>query len=75
MGSGSLFQHGLSLKRGFWVDHPGMILPMNDAKLTTLDQVRVFLAGTAEVAFTPAAEDAARYATSRGCCGAFVMHR
>jgi hypothetical protein len=39
-----------------------MILHMNDAKLTTLDQIRAFLSGTAEVAFTPAAEDAARYA-------------
>jgi hypothetical protein len=39
-----------------------MILHMNDAKLTTLDQVREFLSGTAEVAFTPAADDAARYA-------------
>ncbi len=35
---------------------------MNDAKLTTLDQVREFLSGTAEVAFAPAADDAARYA-------------
>lgn len=35
---------------------------MNDAKLTTIDQVRAFLSGTAEVAFAPAADDAARYA-------------
>lgn len=35
---------------------------MNDAKLTTLDQVRAFLSGTAEVAFTPATDDVARYA-------------
>ena len=35
---------------------------MNDANLTTLDQVRAFLSGTAEVAFTPATDDAARYA-------------
>lgn len=39
---------------------------MNDAKLITLDQVRAFLSGTADVAFTPAAEDAARYADIMG---------
>lgn len=39
---------------------------MNDAKLTTLDQIRDFLSGTAEVAFTPAADDAARYADIAG---------
>lgn len=39
-----------------------MILHMNDAKLTTLDQIRDFLSGTADVAFAPAAHDAQRYA-------------
>jgi hypothetical protein len=39
-----------------------MILHMNDTKLATLDQVRDFLTGTAEVIFAPAADDAARYA-------------
>jgi hypothetical protein len=50
------------MKRWFWVDHPGMILHMNDAKLTTLDQIRDFLSGTADVAFAPATNDAERYA-------------
>jgi hypothetical protein len=43
-----------------------MILHMNDTQLTTLDQVRDFLAGTAQVAFAPAANDAARYADIAG---------
>lgn len=38
-----------------------MVIHMNDSKLTTLEQIRDFLAGTLEVAFTPMATDAARY--------------
>jgi len=33
---------------------------MNDVQLSTLEQIREFLAGTAEVAFTPVCEDTAR---------------
>jgi len=34
---------------------------MNDAKLVTLEQLRGFLAGAADLSLTPTAEPAARY--------------
>lgn len=51
----------MSLKQRLWADHPDMVIDMNDVQLSTLEQIREFLAGTAEVAFTPACEEAARY--------------
>jgi len=38
-----------------------MVIDMNDASLTTLAQIREFLAGTADVVFTSTADEAARY--------------
>jgi hypothetical protein len=38
-----------------------MVIDMNEAKLTTLEQLRLFLAGTAAVVFKPGADDT-RYA-------------
>lgn len=38
-----------------------MVIEMNEAKLTTLEQLRQFLAGTAAVVFKPGADDT-RYA-------------
>lgn len=51
----------MSLKRGVWVDHHRMIIDMNDSKLTTLDQIQAFLAGTSEVAFAAREGHATRY--------------
>jgi transposase InsO family protein len=51
----------LSLKRRFGADHHDMVIDMNDASLTTLVQLREFLAGTADVVFTSPADDGARY--------------
>jgi hypothetical protein len=40
-----------------------MVMDMNEAKLTTLEQVRAFLAGTAEVGFcVPEVGEDGRYA-------------
>lgn len=38
-----------------------MVIHMNDTQLTTLEQIQAFLAGTAEVDFSPRSDDAARY--------------
>jgi transposase InsO family protein len=38
-----------------------MVIDMNDAKLVTLEQLRGFLAGAADLALTPTADPAARY--------------
>jgi len=38
-----------------------MVIDMNDASLTTLAQLREFLAGTADVTFTSSGDDGARY--------------
>lgn len=38
-----------------------MVIHMNEAKLTTLEQVRAFLAGTSAVEFTPYEADDGRY--------------
>lgn len=58
---GPCFQRGMSLKCGFWVDHHSMVIDMNDAKLVTLEQLRGFLAGTADLGLTAAADPSARY--------------
>ena len=39
-----------------------MVIDMNDAKLTTLAQLKAFLDGSAVVDFGPAGDDLARYA-------------
>ena len=44
------------------VDHPGMVIDMNESKIGTLEQVRQFLAGTLEVRFAPVGDDDSRYA-------------
>jgi transposase InsO family protein len=51
----------MSLNGGFWIDHHSMVIDMNDAKLVTLEQLRGFLAGAADLGLTPAADPAARY--------------
>ena len=33
---------------GFWIDHPTMVIDMNESKLETIEQIREFLAGTAD---------------------------
>src|SRR5437899_4379152 len=38
-----------------------MVIDMNDAKLVTLEQLRGFLAGAADLSLTPTADPAARY--------------
>lgn len=38
-----------------------MVIDMNDSQLSTLPQIRDFLAGTADVVFAPPTDDAARY--------------
>ena len=43
------------------VDHHDMVIDPYHAALTTLAQLREFLAGTADVVVTSPADDAARY--------------
>ena len=44
------------------VDHRLMVVDMNESKIRTLEQVRQFLGGTADVQFAFRGDDAARYA-------------
>jgi transposase InsO family protein len=45
----------MSLKERFRIDHLRMVIDMNDAKLVTIEQLRSWLAATAEVGLTPLA--------------------
>src|SRR5665213_3302285 len=58
----SCFQRHRRLKRARWIDHPGMVIDMNESRLETIEQIREFLAGTADVAFAVPAEEAKRRA-------------
>jgi hypothetical protein len=50
----------MRLKPASWVDHPRMTIDMNEARLSPIEQIREFLAGTADVAFTVPPEDIKR---------------
>ena len=52
----------MSLKGGVWVDHSRMVIDMNETKLTTIGQIREFLAGTTAIEWTPEDDDTVRYA-------------
>ena len=43
------------------VDHPSMVIDMNESKVRTVQQVREFLQGTRDVEFLPHGDDEARY--------------
>ena len=43
-----------------WIDHLAMVIDMNEARLATIEQIREFLAGTADIAFTVPTEEAKR---------------
>lgn len=45
----------MSLKERFRIDHHRMVIDMNDARLVTIEQLRSWLAATAEVGLTPLA--------------------
>lgn len=51
----------MSLEARGWVDHLRMIVHMHSDQLVTLDQVRAFLVGTSDIAFSPAESEADRY--------------
>jgi hypothetical protein len=36
----------------FWIDHPLMVIDMNESKLKTLEQIREFLTGSTDVVFS-----------------------
>lgn len=42
----------MRLSERFWVDYPEMVIDMNEAKLETIEQMREFLAGTADITFS-----------------------
>jgi hypothetical protein len=42
----------MSLKWRFGVVSPEMVIDMNDARLESIEQIREFLAGTADLTFT-----------------------
>ena len=48
---------------------------MNETKLTTIGQIREFLAGTADIHWTPEADDKARYAFIRNVLSRFNYPR
>ena len=57
----SVFPTGYEPEGRFWIDHHSMVIDMNDAKFVTLEQLRGFLAGAADLGLTPTADPAARY--------------
>jgi transposase InsO family protein len=48
-----------------------MVIDMNETKLTTIGQIREFLAGTADIYWTPEEDDQARYAFIRNVLSRF----
>lgn len=50
----------MRLKSPVWLDHPRMVIDMNEARLDTIEQIREFLAGTADLACTAPTEEAKR---------------
>jgi hypothetical protein len=48
-----------------------MVIDMNETKLTTIGQIREFLAGTADIHWTPGADDKARYTFIRNVLSRF----
>jgi len=52
-----------------------MVIDMNETKLTTIGQIREFLAGTADVYWTPGDDDKARYAFIRNVLSRFNYPR
>jgi len=56
--------------QAFWIDHPPMVIDMNETRLETIEQIRDFLAGTGDMTFTVPSEEAKRASSWRRCCGA-----
>ena len=52
-----------------------MVIDMNETKLTTVGQIREFLAGTADIHWTPEEDDQARYAFIRKVLARFDYRR
>ena len=52
-----------------------MVIDMNETKLTTIGQIREFLAGTADIYWTPEEDDQARYAFIRNVLSRFDYRR
>jgi hypothetical protein len=52
-----------------------MVIDMNETKLTTVGQIREFLAGTADIYLTPEEDDQARYAFIRNVLSRFDYRR
>jgi hypothetical protein len=52
-----------------------MVIDMNETKLTTVGQIREFLAGTADICWTPEEDDQARYAFIRDVLSRFDYRR
>jgi transposase InsO family protein len=52
-----------------------MVIDMNETKLTTIGQIREFLAGTADISWTPEDDDKARYAFIRNVLSRFDYPR
>jgi hypothetical protein len=52
-----------------------MVIDRNETKLTTIGQIREFLAGTADVYWTPEDDDKARYAFIRDVLSRFDYPR
>ena len=52
-----------------------MVIDMNETKLTTVGQIREFLAGTADIYWTPEEDDQARYGFIRNVLSRFSYRR
>ena len=46
---------------GLWVDHPGMVIDMNETRLCTIEQIEQFLSGSAQIEFSKFGDDTQRY--------------
>ena len=65
-GLSSLSNIRMSLKQRSWTDHHDMVIDTYESQLSTSQQVRDFLAGTADVTFAAAEDDAVRYRFNLG---------
>ena len=48
----------MRLSERFRVDYPEMVIDMNEAKLESIEQMREFLAGTADITFSTTRDQA-----------------
>ncbi len=72
-GLSSLSNIRMSLKQRSWADHHDMVIDTYESQLSTSQQVRDFLGGTADVTFAAAEDDAVRYRFNLAACRTWII--